>query len=279
VKGAKIKFKSLMLLLSFTLVCSSCATSASARNVVLQDARESFLYLQKKVKLEQCTEGELCLKHEMNSMASGFVIKVDDEGAYALTAAHFCDTDIPPVSPPIKHKDFFKATTLKGDEYKATVLASDIKHDICLLYVEGLVKTPVIRIATKAPEPGDKVYNIGAPRGIWQPNMVPMFEGIYNGDSGKYAFYSLPANPGSSGSMILNEKGHLVGVLHSVYIRFPEIALSSRHKNLLRFIKKNIKKYVTYKSVMKILELKNVFEPPEDLLSLPPIKVRAVDPK
>ena len=79
--------------------------------------------------------------------------------------------------------------------------------------------------------------------------------------------------------MILNEKGHLVGVLHSVYIRFPEIALSSRHKNLLRFIKKNIKKYVTYKSVMKILELKNVFEPPEDLLSLPPIKVKAVDPK
>tara|TARA_R100001594_G_scaffold45245_1_gene77991 strand:- start:6537 stop:7370 length:834 start_codon:yes stop_codon:yes gene_type:complete len=273
VKGAKIRLKNFMLLLSFTLFCSSCASSAAASNIILQDARESFLYLQKKVKLEQCTKGELCLQHEMNSMASGFVIKVDDEGAYALTAAHFCDTDIPPVSPPIKHKDFFKATTLKGDEYKATVLASDIKHDICLLYVEGLVKVPVIRIATKAPKPGDKVYNIAAPRGIWQPNMVPLFEGRYNGSSGKYAFYSLPANPGSSGSMILNEKGHLVGVLHSVYIRFPEVALSARHRNLLKFIKKNIKKYVTYKSVMKILDLKNLFVPPDEPVSTPPVKV------
>ena len=273
-KGVKTRFKSLMLLLSFMLICSSsCATSASANNIVLQDARESFLYLQKKVKLEQCSEDKLCLKHEMSSMASGFVIKVDDEGAYALTAAHFCDTDVPPVSPPIKHKDFFKATTLNGDEYKATVLASDMKHDICLLYVKGLVKIPVIRIATKAPNPGDKVYNIAAPRGIWQPNMVPLFEGLYSGSSGKYAFYSLPANPGSSGSMILNEKGHLIGLLHSVYIRFPQVALSARHRYLLRFVKKNIKKYVTYKSVMRLLELENLFEAPEEPLSRVPVKV------
>jgi S1-C subfamily serine protease len=265
-----------MFLLSLLLVClSSCASSAVASSAILQDARESFLYLEKKVKLQQCPVGGKCLKHEMNSMASGFVIKVDNEGAYALTAAHFCDTEVPPVavSPPITHKDFFTVTTLKGDEYKATVLASDMKHDICLLYVEGLTEIPVIRIATKAPAPGDKVYNVAAPRGIWQPNMVPLFEGIYNGSSGKYAFYSLPANPGSSGSMILNEKGHLIGVLHSVYIRFPEIALSSRHRYLLKFIKKNVKKYVTYKSVMRILDLKNLFKPPEETLTVKPIKV------
>jgi len=55
----------------------------------------------------------------------------------------------------------------------------------------------------------------------------------------------------------------LIGVLHSVYIRFPQIALSSRHGKLLDFIYKNIKKYETYKTVMKLLELEDLFSPIE----------------
>jgi S1-C subfamily serine protease len=206
----------------------------------------------------------------MNSMASGFVIKVNKKGSYGITAAHFCDTEVPPLTPTIKYKNFFLATSLNGDEYKATVLESDIDNDICLIYIEGLVDVPVIKVSAIAPKAGDKVYNIGAPRGIWQPYMVPMFEGIYNGDSGKYAFYSLPANPGSSGSMILNHKGELVGVLHSVYIRFPHIILSSRYEKLTEFIRTNIKKYETYRVVMNLLGLKDVFAPPEPTESAEP---------
>jgi S1-C subfamily serine protease len=146
-----------------------------------------------------------------------------------------------------------------GDEYKAVVLASNIKDDICLIYIEGLVGIPPIKISPQEPEPGDTVYNIGAPRGIYQPNMVPMFEGIYNGKASLYGFYSIPANPGSSGSMILNEKGQLIGVLHSVYIRFPQVVLSVRYDAMVEFIKKNITKYEAYRTMMNLLELKDIF--------------------
>jgi len=261
--GVKAKLKSISLLLAFVLVFStSCATSAATSPTMLQKARQSFLYLQKKVELEQCGDHK-CLTHEMRSMASGFIIKIDQGGSYGITAAHFCETEVPPVTPAIVYKNFFTATSLDGDEYKATVLASDIDNDICLIYIKGLVDVPAIKISREAPKPGEKVYNIAAPRGIWQPHMVPLFEGMYDGSSGKYAFYSLPANPGSSGSMILNVKGELIGVLHSVYIRFPQIALSSRHGKLLDFIYKNIKKYETYKTVMKLLELEDLFSPIE----------------
>tara|TARA_R110000824_G_scaffold54557_6_gene150586 strand:+ start:25105 stop:25938 length:834 start_codon:yes stop_codon:yes gene_type:complete len=262
--GGKAKFKSINVLLAFVLVFSTaCATSAATSSTVLQTARQSFLYLQKKVELKQCGDHK-CLSHEMNSMASGFVIKVDKGGSYGVTAAHFCDTDVPSATPAITYKNFFTATSLDGDEYKATVLASDIDNDICLIYIKGLVDAPALKISLVAPRPGDKVYNIAAPRGIWQPHMVPLFQGIYDGSSGKIAFYSLPANPGSSGSMILNSKGELIGVLHSVYIRFPQIALSSRHGKLVNFIYKNIKKYETYQTVMKLLDLKDLFAPDLD---------------
>ena len=96
----------------------------------------------------------------MNSMASGFVIKVNKKGSYGITAAHFCDTEVPALTPAIKYKNFFLATSLNGDEYKATVLESDIDNDICLIYIEGLVDVPVIKVSAAAPKPGDKVYNL-----------------------------------------------------------------------------------------------------------------------
>tara|TARA_R110000824_G_scaffold170118_3_gene347396 strand:- start:797 stop:1534 length:738 start_codon:yes stop_codon:yes gene_type:complete len=235
----------------------SCG-AAIPKNVVLSQARQSFLYLEKKVVLEQCGDHR-CLKQELNSMASSFVIKTTTDGSYGVTAAHVCDTRIPQTSTPIKHISTYTVTSLMGDEYKAVVLASDIKNDICLIYIKGLTNVPVIKLSNTAPKPGDTVYNIGAPRGIYQPNMVPMFEGIYNGKASLYAFYSLPANPGSSGSMILNEKGELIGVLHSVYIKFPQVVLSARYDVICEFIRKNIIKYETYKSVMSILDLKDVF--------------------
>jgi hypothetical protein len=245
----------ILLLLLFSLL--SCGT-ANAKNVVLDRARQSFLYLEKTISLEQCGDHK-CLTHELNSMASGFIIKTNSEGAYGITAAHVCEAKIPETTPPIKHKSTYRATTLSGNEYTAVVLASDIEHDICLIYIEGLTGVPSIRVAPKAPEPGDPVYNIGAPRGIYQPNMVPMFEGIYNGKASLFAFYSLPANPGSSGSMIINTRGELVGVLHSVYIKFPHIILSVRYDAMAAFIKKNIIKFETYKMVMDLLELQDVF--------------------
>ena len=59
--------------------------------------------------------------------------------------------------------------------------------------------------------------------------------------------------------MIVNEKGELVGLVHSVFVRFNTITLSTRYDDLLRFIKKNLHKYIVYKDVMSLLELENIF--------------------
>ena len=245
------------LLLALVLGLFSCGT-ATARNVVLEDARQSFLYIQKTVTVKQCGDHR-CFEQELNSMASAFVIKVIPAGSYGITAGHVCEINLPETNLPIIHTSVYTVTTLMGDEYKATVLVSDIKNDICLIYIKNLVDVPVVKVSSVAPLPGDRVYNIAAPRGIYQPNMVPMFEGIYNGKASLYAFYSLPASPGSSGPMIINEKGHLVGVLHSVYIKFPHVVLSARYDIIYEFIKKNIIKYEAYRLMMGILELEDVF--------------------
>ena len=152
----------------------------------------------------------MCMEHTARSRASGFVIKKTEEGSYGVTAAHVCESDIPTTTPPIQHQAFYLTTTLEGEKYKATVLASDMENDICLLFIKELTDIPPLKISKKTPSPGDKVYTIGAPRGIFTPGMVPMFEGVYNGTVGHIDFYSLPANPGSSGSMIINEKGCLL---------------------------------------------------------------------
>jgi hypothetical protein len=84
-------------------------------------------------------------------------------------------------------------------------------------------------------------------------------EGRYNGEDENVALYTLPAAPGSSGSMIVNEGGQLVGMVHSVFTRFHVMTLSTRYEDLKHFIKYNLKKYMAYKEVMRILNLKDIF--------------------
>jgi hypothetical protein len=246
-----------ILFLIVTINLFSCSTLAHRET--LSTARNSFLYIEKTLMLHQCGKYQ-CLQHTAESLASGFVVKKTKEGSYGVTAAHVCEVDIPPTKPPIQHHSSYVITTLDGEKYKAMVLASDIKNDICLFFVKDLIDTSIIPLARKAPQPGDRVYTIGAPRGIFSPGMVPMFDGIYNGNIGDISFYSLPANPGSSGSMILNEKGELVGVLHSVYTKFPHIVLSPGFQETTSFIKDNILKFEIYRRVQEILDLKDLFE-------------------
>ena len=260
--GGQTNISRLKILFLIGIVTLFSCSGTYAYNGPLAQGRQSFLFIEKTLILHQC--GKQCLEHTARSMASGFVIKTTNEGSYGVTAGHVCTVDVPSTSPPIQYKERYLATTLQGDKYKMTVLATDMKNDICLFFVQELAEIPVIRLSRAAPKPGDKAYTIGAPRGIFSPPMVPMFDGIYNGDLGASAFYSLPAQPGSSGSMILNEKGELIGILHSVYIKFPHIVLAVKHESLTNFIKQNIIKFEIYRKVKDILGLEDVFSEKED---------------
>ena len=100
---------------------------------------------------------------------------------------------------------------------EAEYYSSDRINDVCLIRSRGTWGIPV-PIADSMPEIGETVYNVAAPLGIFNPGMVPMFQGSYVGSDGEQReYYSLPARPGSSGSAIINSSGEVVGVLHSAF--------------------------------------------------------------
>ena len=66
------------------------------------------------------------------------------------------------------------------------------------------------------------------------------FEGFYSGliNSENKQIYTIPAAPGSSGSPIINENGHLVGMIHSATESIENIAIGPKTSVILAFIEK-----------------------------------------
>ena len=249
----------LIVVLSFSLF--SCGHIEKKPNDILP--RTSFLHIRKTLTVMKCEDNQ-CTSRDFNSAASGFVIKLAKDGAYAITAAHVCEDNVPPEleSPTTKTSATYAMRRLDGESYKAAVLTYDREIDVCLVFVKDLTEgVEAVKISPTKPVPGDRVYNIASPIAIFRPNMVPILEGRYSGETEGLAWYFLPAAPGSSGSMIVNEDGELVGLVHSVFVRFPVITLSTRYDHLLSFIKTNLAKYIVYKRVMNRLGLDNIFEP------------------
>ena len=193
------------------------------------------------------------------SSASGFIVNLQEDGAFIITAAHFCENDVIPREG-LKLESKYKARTINGKQHNSVLLHYQRDIDVCLMFAKDMIEDvqPVI-IASEAPRPGDKVYNISAPASIYMPGMAPILDGRYNGELDDSSCYTLPAAPGSSGSMIVDEKGNLVGMVHSVYMNFHVITLSTNYSNLKTFIEKYVEKYVLYKNVMDDLNLEDIF--------------------
>jgi len=243
------------ILISLIFVLMSAVTLSCANHInpsVFQ--RDSFLKLEKTLNVVVCSDKEKECKeiNKWGSTASGAIIKNRFDGAYALTAAHVCDDNkmkkfisayftknYPELT--IQYDLNFKAKAIDGTEYVVKVVAQDIENDICILWLEDCYKE-AIPIAPGAPTPGDRAYNTAAPLGIFAAEMAPLQEGLYNGDVTNKAFYSLPAIGGSSGSPIMNHKGELIGMIHSVYRSFNHLSLSPTYKDLYDFIENKTQK-------------------------------------
>ena len=100
----------------------------------------------------------------------------------------------------------------------------------------------------KTPEYSERFYNLAAPVGVIDGEMVPIYQGRYFGISNGRAFYGMPAIGGSSGSPIVNFKGELVGMVHSVHYRFHHITLSATYSRLWNFL--NVER-------IRIIEVRN----------------------
>ena len=232
----------------------SCAHRNNIKNIL---PLQSFLKVRKTIEATMChpEKKDLCATKRFGAVASAAVVGDARGGVYVLTAAHVCvDRNIQKFLDKVQHKVLFHVVNIDNMYFPVETIAVNQQHDLCLLYVKGLQK-PSMRLAVDKPEPGDRIYNTAAPLGIFDKNMVPIFQGFYDGDSFDRAIYSLPAIGGSSGSPILNHKGELIGMVSAAYVRFTHIAISPKFQPTVSFIKSTIEADRSKRSVNALVKI------------------------
>jgi tetratricopeptide (TPR) repeat protein len=100
----------------------------------------------------------------------------------------------------------------RQQEYPATLKHTDHDRDVCSLTVSGL-KAQIANLGTtKALKVGQRVYAIGAPKGL----ELTLSEGIVSSlrevEGGRYIQTSAPISPGSSGGGLFDEESRLIGL-------------------------------------------------------------------
>ena len=121
--------------------------------------------------------------------------------------------------------------------YNAIPVKINHRNDICLMAVDD-IEAPYLKISNKKPVYGEKIYTIASPGGLARDGMVPTFQGRFLGITDNRAYYNVPAMGGSSGSPLVNKKGEVVGVTHSVYAYFHHVTVSTTFEELWSFLSK-----------------------------------------
>jgi len=87
------------------------------------------------------------------------------------------------------------------------------------------------------PKIGEKVYSIEAPMGIRPKGVSLHFEGIYSGcQSRARCFFTIPSESGSSGSLILNSDGEIVGMIQMTIIDFNAVSIGVGVESIRSFL-------------------------------------------
>ena len=216
------------------ILLTSCAHQTYVNNNIIT-AKKSFIKIETFLESQDC-ENRTCEEQILYSSASGAVVMYGNK-KHILTAAHVCNANSDLFGP--KEVEGYRARFILVDiddrRYEGKVVKVSFPIDSCLLYSEEL-ELPHLRLSTKKPEYSEKVYNMAAPLGIFHKNMVPLMTGQYSGDIGFKSYYTIPTAQGSSGSAIINQKGELVGMIHSVHSRFHHIALSPTFSEMWNFL-------------------------------------------
>jgi S1-C subfamily serine protease len=108
---------------------------------------------------------------------------------------------------------------VRGEELPATVVKSDKSRDIAILKVEA--ETPWLPIEqTNDVSRGEDVFTLGYPFIAIQGQQQKASFGRVNALSGikdneRYMQIDVPIQPGNSGGPLINERGHVIGVITS----------------------------------------------------------------
>ena len=138
--------------------------------------------------------------------------------------------------------------------------ACDFAADICFMFVptgtledEGL---SVLKLAEEAPEWGDRILYTGDPKSIstnFRGQIRPLFSGLFSGSSvwatpwgpRKISMVTIPSAHGASGSVLVNERYEIIGVVQMVHPTFAFSTLTIEFNDLVAFLNsvKTIEEY------------------------------------
>lgn len=100
----------------------------------------------------------------------------------------------------------------EGDLLEASILAEDQNRDLCLLKILSDRLKPATIADLKPPQPGDRVYAIGSPRGLEKTISEGLIGGIRLTENGQIIQTSAAISQGSSGGGLFDAGGLLVGL-------------------------------------------------------------------
>tara|TARA_Y100000310_G_scaffold171799_1_gene171970 strand:+ start:88 stop:789 length:702 start_codon:yes stop_codon:yes gene_type:complete len=226
--------------ISFLAIALSLIFSCTGLQKKFEFPRGSFIHLKQFVTIKKCGKSNPfdCKDFTRGISGSGSIVKVIRNGSYVLTAAHVCESErLAKIAKTGKLMGTeFHAIDIDGKAYPLITLSANTSADLCLLFAEGLLGSAALKLASAAPRPGEKVYNMAAPQGIFTVNMFPLFEGYYAGHDRSFDLYTIPATQGSSGSPILNSDGHLIGVVTMSFTGFQSMSLSPPFNRIKAFL-------------------------------------------
>ena len=113
-----------------------------------------------------------------------------------------------------------------GTQFSAEEVRTDPSNDACVLGTNNMmVDVSPVRIASRPPSPGERIYNIASPHGLSRPGAVLSYEGYYAGTIPEnrviqtpHYLFAIPTAPGSSGSIVLNSEGEIISVISYGFI-------------------------------------------------------------
>lgn len=100
----------------------------------------------------------------------------------------------------------------KGSEHAAMRKHSDLDRDVCSLTVQGLKATAARLGATQPLKVGQRVYVIGAPRGLELTLSEGIISSLREVEGGRYIQITAPISAGSSGGGLYDDAGRLIGL-------------------------------------------------------------------
>jgi S1-C subfamily serine protease len=233
---------SVLSLLCFSACCS--VQNPENTNNIPTFPLSSFTLIQTTVTALNLESNKVEIKQKV-ALSSGAIVHKNKKGSFILTTGHSCS---PPKELALKAFEMKKALlvnkmiikTHHNKPYKATIVKIDSKQDLCMLWVEGLTNLPSVELSRRAPKLGERVFNLASPHGIFNKNFCLVYDGYYAGENIDRSWYSFFSTHGSSGSMVLNRQGKLIGIITHADPRV-EAGLGSDYHKTVKFVQKNTK--------------------------------------